>query len=99
MTVFAPIMKVRDLLRRWTTEHVPVIIPPEHYPLVVNEVREALEAGGLVTAPRRAPWMLRFPTAILTWFAGRGGRELRRSPPRPVPPRRLKSPGPACALV
>ena len=71
MTVFAPVMKVRDLLRRWTSEHVPVVIPPEHYALVVDEVRRALEIGGLPTAPRRATWMLRFPTAILTWFAGR----------------------------
>ena len=71
MTVFAPIMKVRDLFRRWTTEHIAVIIPPEHYPTVVSEVRHALELGGIETAPERAPWMLRAPTKILTWFAGR----------------------------
>jgi hypothetical protein len=71
MTVFAPVMKVRDLARRWTTEHVPVVIPPERYPAVVDEVRRALAAGGVGTTPRRATWMLRAPTALLTWFAGR----------------------------
>ena len=71
MTVFAPVMKVRDLFHRWISQHVPVIIPPEHYAVVVEEVRHALEMGGRVTSPQRAPWMLRFPTAILTWFAGR----------------------------
>ena len=71
MTVFAPVMKVRDLFRRWTTEHVAVIIPPEHYAPVVDEVRRALAAGGLPTTPMRATWMLRFPTKILTFFAGR----------------------------
>src|SRR5204863_4890752 len=71
MTIFAPIMKVRDLLRRRTTEHIPVIIPPEHYAVVVNEVRRALEVGGITTTPRTAPWMLRAPTKILTLFAGR----------------------------
>jgi hypothetical protein len=71
MTVFAPIMKIRDLIRRWTTEHVPVMIPPEHYQRVVDEVRAAFERGGIHTTPQAAPWMLRFPTAILTWFAGR----------------------------
>jgi hypothetical protein len=71
MTVFAPVMKVRDLFRRWTSQHVPVIIPPEHYAVVVDEVRHALAMGGILTTPQRAPWMLRFPTAILTWFAGR----------------------------
>ncbi len=78
MTVFAPIMKVRDLVRRWTTEHIPVIIPPEHYAVVVDEVRRALELGGVAAAPRLAPWMLRAPTKILTWFAGRslGGSDV-----------------------
>jgi len=74
MTIFAPVMKVRDLLRRRTTEHIPVIIPPEHYAVVVDEVRRALEAGGTRTTPRTAPWMLRAPTKILTWFAGRSLR-------------------------
>jgi hypothetical protein len=69
MTIFAPVMKIRDMIRRWSSDHVPVVIPPEHYATVVDEVRRALDAGGLPTAPRRASWMLRFPTAILTWFA------------------------------
>lgn len=78
MTVFAPIMKVRDLVRRWTTEHIPVIIVPEHYAAVVDEVRRALEVGGLPTTPQPASWMLRAPTTILTWFAGRslGGSDI-----------------------
>src|ERR1043166_7238287 len=78
MTVFAPIMKVRDLMRRWTTAHIPVIIPPEHYAVVVDEVRRALDSGGLRTTPGLAPWMLRAPTKILTWFAGRslGGMDV-----------------------
>lgn len=71
MTLFTPVMKVRDLARRWTSDHVPVVIEPEDYPTVVDEVRRALEAGGLPTTSRRASWMLRFPTKILTWFAGR----------------------------
>jgi hypothetical protein len=69
MTVLAPIMKVRDLARRWTTQHVPVVIPPEHYPVVVDEVRRALDRGGVPTTVAPAPWMLRFPTRILLFFA------------------------------
>ena len=78
MTIFAPVMKVRDLVRRWTSDHVPAIIPPEHYAVVVDEVRTALAAGGLPTTSRRASWMLRFPTKILTWFAGKtmGGSDV-----------------------
>jgi hypothetical protein len=78
MTLFAPVMKVRDLAKRWSTEHVPVVIPAEHYAMVFDEVRRALAAGELATVPRRAQWMLRAPTAILTWFAGRslGGSDV-----------------------
>ena len=78
MTIFAPIMKVRDLIRRWTTQHIPVIIEPQDYAVVVDEVRHALDVGGLPTTPRPASWMLRAPTKILTWFGGRslGGHDV-----------------------
>jgi hypothetical protein len=78
MTIFAPIMKVRDLVKRWTTQHIPVIIEPEDYAVVVDEVRHALELGGLPTTPQPASWMLRAPTKLLTLFAGRslGGHDV-----------------------
>src|ERR671925_528009 len=41
MTVFAPILKVRALVKRWTTEHVPVIVEPRDYDAVVESVRAA----------------------------------------------------------
>jgi hypothetical protein len=69
MTVFAPILKVRALLRRWTTEHVPVIVRPADYDEVVDAVRTALADRGLATEAFRASWMLRAPTKILTLFA------------------------------
>jgi hypothetical protein len=70
MTVFAPIIKVRNVLRRWTSEHVPVIIKPEDYLDVVGAVETALREGGIVTTRHRASAMLRLPTKILTLFAG-----------------------------
>ncbi|HEV8471994.1 MAG TPA: hypothetical protein VGR82_04385 [Methylomirabilota bacterium] len=69
MTVFAPILRTRTLFKRWTAEHVPVIVTPEDYAEIVAAVQEALAAGGLPTTPRRAPWTLRAPTKILTMFA------------------------------
>lgn len=71
MTVFAPVLKLRDLGRRWTTAHVPVMIEPGDYLDVVDEVRQALDAGGLPTTPKRAGWTLRLPTRILAVFARR----------------------------
>jgi hypothetical protein len=70
MTALAPVLKVRNLARRWTDEHVPVIIKPEDYREVVTDVQKALKSGGLETTPHRATWMLRAPTKVLTLFAG-----------------------------
>jgi hypothetical protein len=69
MIVFAPILKVRALVKRWTTEHVPVIVEPRDYDTVVEAVRAALAENGLATERRRASWMLRAPTKVLTLFA------------------------------
>jgi hypothetical protein len=69
MTLFAPIIKVRTLAKRWTSEHVPVLVEPEDYEQVVGATRRALDAGGFETVRRRASWLLRAPTKILTTFA------------------------------
>jgi hypothetical protein len=71
MTIFAPILKVRALVKRWTTEHVPVIVEPRDYDTVVDAVRAALAEGGFETQKGRASWMLRAPTKVLTMFARR----------------------------
>ena len=69
MTVFAPLLKLRTLARRWTMQHVAVIIKPEDYPDVVSDVQRALRAGGLEMEPRPANWMLRVPTKLLALSA------------------------------
>src|SRR5947207_12650535 len=69
MTIFAPVVRLRALARRWTTQHVAVIVKPEDYPDVVSDVQRALRAGGLETEPRPASWMLRLPTKFLALFA------------------------------
>jgi hypothetical protein len=70
MTVFAPIIKVRNMVRRWTSEHVPVIIEPADYRAVVDAMQKALGDGGIATTRHQASAMLRLPTKILTTFAG-----------------------------
>lgn len=69
MIVFAPVLKVRDLIRRWTTQHVPVIVEAEDYPVVVDDLQAALRRGGIETARGRPSWLLRAPTRLLAWFA------------------------------
>jgi hypothetical protein len=69
LLVFAPVLKVRNILRRWTESHIPVIVETRHYDGVVADVQAALHAGGVATERRGVSWMLRAPTSVLTWFA------------------------------
>ena len=68
MTIFAPIIKIRTLMKRWTSEHVPVIVAPRDYDRVVDAVHDTLTEAGLATERQRASWMLRAPTKVLTFF-------------------------------
>jgi hypothetical protein len=70
MTVFAPIRKVRDLVRRWTSQHVAVIVEANDYLEVVGDLQQALARGGIETRREQASWMLRLPTKVLMFFAG-----------------------------
>ena len=70
MTLFAPFLKLRNLARRWATQHVPVIVEPEDYATVVDDLDAALRRSGFELARGRPSWMLRAPTRLLGWFAG-----------------------------
>ena len=69
MTLFAPVLRARNLTRRWQTQHVPMLVKPDDYLTVVDEVEAALRAGGLPTTRAQATWMLRLPTKFLSLFA------------------------------
>ena len=69
MTVAAPIIKLRTLIKRWTSEHVPVLVEPEDYAEVVEATQRALAEGGFRTSRRRASLLVRAPTRVLTMFA------------------------------
>jgi hypothetical protein len=70
MTALAPVVKVRTLLKRWSTRHIPVIVQSAQYLEVVSDVEKALDQGGFEVERRQASWMLRLPTKILTTLAG-----------------------------
>ncbi len=75
MIVVAPILKLRNVIRRWTAEHVPVIIEPDAYQDVVDDVEEALNATGVKTRRRPVTWLLRLPTKLLGRAVGRVAAE------------------------
>jgi hypothetical protein len=70
MLIVAPLMHLRAFFKRWKTHHVPMIVELDDYLEVVNDVQEALKQGGVQTRRRRATWLLRAPTKLLTIFAG-----------------------------
>ncbi|MBM3935276.1 MAG: hypothetical protein FJ319_13440 [SAR202 cluster bacterium] len=70
MVLFVPFMKLRTLIKRWDSQHVPVVVEPNDYLEVVDGVQESLEARGWPITRRRAGLMIRLPTKILDFFAG-----------------------------
>jgi hypothetical protein len=70
LLVVAPFLKIADLLRRWKSEHIQIMIEPEDYRALVEEVREILRRGGIETAAVRPGWTLRAPMKIMTVFGG-----------------------------
>lgn len=70
MTLFAPILKLRALLKRWTTQHVPIVVESQEYRAVVDQIQQTLATGGWEVERRPASWMLRLPTRVMTWLAG-----------------------------
>jgi hypothetical protein len=69
MTIFAPMIYVRRMIKRWDSAHVPVIVESHEYLTVVQEVQDALESEGIETDRQQASWMIRMPTKLLTSLA------------------------------
>ncbi len=70
MTLVAPILKLQTLARRFTSQHVPVLVEAADYEAVVGDIQGALREAGWETSRRPASWMLRAPTRVLTALAG-----------------------------
>ncbi|MFN3653479.1 MAG: hypothetical protein ACK47B_28195 [Armatimonadota bacterium] len=70
MTLFAPLLKLPALARRWETQHVPVVVDSDQYCSTLEQVERALEETGWQLRRGPASWMLRLPTRVLTALAG-----------------------------
>jgi hypothetical protein len=71
MCVLAPVMKLQTLVRRWASQHIPIVVESEDYDDVLEQVQRVLAEGGWRTDRRPASWMVRLPTRVLTLLAGR----------------------------
>jgi len=70
LLVLVPLGKMRDIVRKWATTHIPIIVAPEDYGEVLDVVQASLARRGLRTKPGPASWVLRLPTRVLSFFAG-----------------------------
>ena len=70
LTIFAPLMRLPMMVKRWKTQHVPMVVEPNDYLAVVGEIERALGSSGWSTTRHQASWMMRFPTKILSAVAG-----------------------------
>jgi hypothetical protein len=76
MMVVAPLGKIRALLRRWESVHVPIAVKPGAYETVVADLAAALERAGIPVTRRRAPWAYELPGKVLALIGGESVRSL-----------------------
>jgi hypothetical protein len=69
MLVIAPFMKLRDLVKGWSSTHVPVVVDSRDYLDIVEQIKKVLDQGGIETSRERASILLRGPTKVFTFFA------------------------------
>ncbi|MGE5602938.1 MAG: hypothetical protein ACM30E_07790, partial [Nitrososphaerales archaeon] len=76
MVFFVPILKLRTLAKRWTTEHLPIVVEEEDYLSMVAEIERALDKAGKPVTRTQANALMRLPIKVLTSVAGRGKSNL-----------------------
>jgi hypothetical protein len=69
MTILVPFVKLRVIMKRWSSQHMPVLVEADDYLKVVDRVERTLDQRGWSTQRQQASWLLRFPTRLLTFFA------------------------------
>ncbi len=76
MVVFVPLLKVRTLAKRWTTEHLPIVVEEPDYLSMVSEIERALDKADLPVTRTQASILMRLPIKVLTVVAGQGQSNL-----------------------
>jgi hypothetical protein len=68
--------KARSLYKRWTDAHIPIVVRPGGYDVMVDDLKEALDQAGLAVERRAAPRVLSVPAHLVAAVAGGGVRML-----------------------
>jgi YtxH-like protein len=69
MTILVPFIKLRVIMKRWSSQHMPVLVEADDYLKVVDLIERTLDERAWSTQRQQASWMLRLPTRLLTFFA------------------------------
>ena len=64
--------KVGSLKRKWQDSHIPIMVKPGAYDVVLEDVERTLDDAGLDVEPRDAGILLSGPPKLLDKIAGRG---------------------------
>jgi hypothetical protein len=83
MMVLAPVMKLRAIVRRWSSAHVAIAVKQGKYERVVGDIVAALERASVPVRVVPAGWAYGFPGRVLAALGGERVRAL-------VPMRLLK---------
>jgi hypothetical protein len=76
LAVVGIVRKVRSLSKHWEDAHIPMVVKPGAYTVVLAEVEKTLDDAGLDVAARDAGVLLSGPPKLLDKIAGRGLGEL-----------------------
>jgi hypothetical protein len=76
LLVVAPIFKVRTIIKRWEDAHIPLVIKPDGYERVADELEAAVDGAGLELTRARAPRVLEAPSRLLATVGGASVRRL-----------------------
>ncbi len=76
MMVVAPLGKIRALLRRWESVHVPIAVKLGAYDTVVQDLAGALSRTGIEVRRQRAHWAYELPGRVLAVLGGETVRSL-----------------------
>lgn len=68
--MIAPVTRIRTLMRRWTTRHLPAVIHAAHYDAVVDEIAQALDNAGVGTRRVQTSPLLEIPIRMLVLLIG-----------------------------
>lgn len=70
MIVIAPFTKLAELIKRWKSEHIPVVIESENYNDVTRQLQLTLGVAGIRTAAKTQNIFMRLPIKLFGMLTG-----------------------------